>query len=277
MKFILLFIYEYFLQIDVIGFYSNCLGYCKKMKFRSVLFLLIAVSSCVHAQNIYTYKDSHGKLLFTDKKQQGKSGKIIDVTYFPDSNIHSYDNWGSSNTTWVKKYSKNHSKFDAFINAAGAKHGVDPQLIKAVMHTESAFNSRATSPVGAQGLMQLMPATAKRFNVTNSFDPEQNINGGAQYLGWLLKRFKGDKMLALAAYNAGEGNVDKYKGIPPFKETQQYVKKVTASYNSKQTAGSSNITNGSRAAKPQLISTKAIQEIKIIRKDNSFGDSFSNL
>lgn len=247
------------------------------MNFSALVLSLLVLSSSVQAQNIYTYKDSQGKLLFTDKKQSGKTAKIIDVTYFPDSNIHSYDNWGSSNTTWVKKYSKDHSKFDTFINAAGAKHGVDPQLIKAVMHTESAFNSKAVSPVGAQGLMQLMPATAKRFNVTNSFDPEQNINGGAKYLSWLLKRFKGDKILALAAYNAGEGNVDKYKGIPPFKETQQYVKKVTASYNSKYSTQRSGITSGAKTVKPQLISTQPNQELKIIRKDNSFGDTFSNL
>lgn len=121
--------------------------------------------------------------------------------------------------------------YDAIIENAASKYGIPKGLIKAVMHTESSFNQYARSPVGAQGLMQLMPATARRFNVENSYDPEQNIDAGAKYLSWLIKRFNGDVRLALAGYNAGEGNVDKYKGIPPFKETQNYVKKVLERYN----------------------------------------------
>lgn len=124
------------------------------------------------------------------------------------------------------------SSYDSMIALAAARHGIARGLVKAVMHTESSFNRFARSPVGAQGLMQLMPATARRFNVSDSYDPEQNINAGAQYLSWLLKRFKGNEQLALAGYNAGEGNVDKYRGIPPFKETQNYVRSVMSRYHS---------------------------------------------
>jgi Rod binding domain-containing protein len=128
-----------------------------------------------------------------------------------------------SNTTIDRPYS-------GIINQAAAKHQLDPNLIHAVMQKESAGKSFAVSRVGAKGLMQLMDGTAKDMGVKNSFDPIQNINGGAKYLKKMLKRHDGDVSLALAAYNAGPGNVKKYGGIPPFKETQNYVKDVTELY-----------------------------------------------
>ncbi|QSX78320.1 lytic transglycosylase domain-containing protein [Agrilutibacter solisilvae] len=112
------------------------------------------------------------------------------------------------------------------ISAAATQFGVEEAIVRAIIHAESAYNPQARSRVGAQGLMQLMPATARRFGVTNAYDPAQNIRGGVQYLGWLLKRFKGDLSLAAAGYNAGEGAVDKYKGVPPYSETQRYVQRV---------------------------------------------------
>lgn len=112
------------------------------------------------------------------------------------------------------------------ITAAAAQYGVDEAIVRAIIHAESAFNPNALSRVGAQGLMQLMPGTAKRFGVNNAFDPSQNIRGGVKYLGWLLKRFNGDLTLAAAGYNAGEGAVDKYKGVPPYSETRRYVERV---------------------------------------------------
>jgi soluble lytic murein transglycosylase-like protein len=112
------------------------------------------------------------------------------------------------------------------IAAASAQFGVEEAIVRAIIHAESAYNVNAMSRVGAQGLMQLMPATARRFGVTNAFDPAQNIRGGVQYLGWLLKRFNGDLKLAAAGYNAGEGAVAKYKGVPPYAETQRYVQRV---------------------------------------------------
>jgi soluble lytic murein transglycosylase-like protein len=112
------------------------------------------------------------------------------------------------------------------IAAAARQHGVDESIVRAIIHAESAYNPNALSRVGAQGLMQLMPATARRFGVSNAFDASQNIQGGVQYLAWLLKRFNNNLTLAAAGYNAGEGAVDKYKGVPPYSETQRYVVRV---------------------------------------------------
>lgn len=116
--------------------------------------------------------------------------------------------------------------YSDFIIAAAAQHQVDPLLIRAVILTESSGKRGARSPKGAMGLMQLMPATAARFGVSNAYDPAQNIAGGARYLRWLLDYFGGNVRLALAGYNAGEGAVNKYGGIPPYKETQSYVQRV---------------------------------------------------
>jgi soluble lytic murein transglycosylase-like protein len=125
--------------------------------------------------------------------------------------------------------SGNH-ELDLVIMHAGEREGVDPRLLHAVIWQESKYKNAAVSHVGAQGLMQLMPATAKRFNCEDASDAESNITAGTKYLRWLLKRFDGDVTLALAAYNAGEGNVDKYEGVPPFDETQNYVRIITGRY-----------------------------------------------
>lgn len=112
------------------------------------------------------------------------------------------------------------------VAAAAALHGVDAALIRAIMHAESAYNPNAVSRAGAQGLMQLIPATAARFGVSDPFAPAQNIDGGVSYLAWLTKRFDGDLTKVAAGYNAGEGAVDRYGGVPPYDETQRYVERV---------------------------------------------------
>lgn len=118
----------------------------------------------------------------------------------------------------------------AIMNEAGARHGVDPRLIAAVAARESRMNPNAVSPVGACGVMQLMPATARYLGVSNIFDPRENVMGGTRYLRTLLDTFHGDLDLTLAAYNAGPGAVRKYRGVPPYQETRAYVASIRASY-----------------------------------------------
>jgi soluble lytic murein transglycosylase-like protein len=133
-------------------------------------------------------------------------------------NVHSNVNWSST--------ALNLSAYRAEVAAAAAEFGVDPSLLRAVIHAESAFNPNAISNKGAEGLMQLIPETASDMGVNNPFDVSQNIRGGAQYLAGLLKEFKGDERMATAAYNAGPQNVLKYNGVPPFDETRVYVDRV---------------------------------------------------
>lgn len=122
------------------------------------------------------------------------------------------------------------TQFNDIISETAFKYGIDEQLIHSIIKNESNYNSHARSSAGAEGLMQLMPQTARGLGVTDSYSPKQNIEGGTKYLSQMLKRYDGDLKLALAAYNAGPGNVDKYKGVPPFKETQNYVNKVMNGY-----------------------------------------------
>ena len=194
------------------------------------------------AGNMYVYKDNNGQVLLTNVNPSGnfdKFTKKVKVTYYPSNTpFPSSDNSGSTINA-PSSYrgfsspstSPNRNAYDHLIRASAARHGVDAALMKAMMHAESAFNPNARSPVGAQGLMQLMPATARRFGVYNAWDPAQNIEGAAKYIAWLTRRFNGNVEHVVAGYNAGEGNVDKYGGIPPFRETRNYVKKVLGRYN----------------------------------------------
>ncbi len=124
----------------------------------------------------------------------------------------------------------------AIVEEASKTHSIDPDLINSVIHAESRFNPRAVSPKGAQGLMQLMPGTASQLGVTNAFDPHANVNAGTRYLNDLLIRYNDDVIKALAAYNAGPHRVDQYKGVPPYRETRNYVASIIRDFNQKKLA-----------------------------------------
>ncbi len=151
------------------------------------------------------------------------------------------------------------STIDNYIVTSSRRYGIDPLLIYAQMHQESAFKLRARSYKGASGLMQLMPATAVRFGVTDIYDPRQNIDAGVKYMRWLLDKFGGDVKLALAGYNAGEGAVMKYGNtIPPYRETQEYVRRITARY--------SQISNPNIAQTVRTVTTN--QATKLVEKES---------
>lgn len=176
-----------------------------------MLGLLVLISNSAWA-DIYRYVDKNGVWHFTNIKTDTRYRLYICTTRKAPS-------------AYIKDY-------DIIISQASEQFGVDPLLVKAVIKAESDFDHKAVSSKGAQGLMQLMPETANDLYVENPFDPEENIFGGTRYLGLLLKRFKNDKALALAAYNAGPENVGYYQGVPPFPETETFVKRVINYYQS---------------------------------------------
>lgn len=176
---------------------------------------------------MYKCTGSNGKVSFTDT---AVSSSCVPMDLGDEITVRvSNDTLVRISHRFIKGYKAN--KYERFINLYGVKYNVDPHLIRAVIRTESAFNPKAVSKKGAQGLMQLMPGTSKALKVRDPFDPRQNIEGGTRYLRSLLTRFSEDTQLALAAYNAGPTAVKREKGIPRYRETQNYVKKVLRYYN----------------------------------------------
>ena len=174
----------------------------------------------------YSYVDANGVRNYSNRRPKGVANVNVSRIEYPIFEMETCYACGVQPKVNFGSIRLNTSAYQAEIAAAARDFGVDEAIVRAIIHAESAFRPTALSRVGAQGLMQLMPATARRFGVSNAFDAGQNIRGGVQYLSWLLKRFNGNLTLAAAGYNAGEGAVDKYKGVPPYSETRRYVERV---------------------------------------------------
>lgn len=184
-----------------------------------LVFCLFLPETGSAGDKLYVTRGRRGTITFTSRKPpEGTAYSIFNPA------LARFSHTFSITAPWFHKPVS--TPFDEMISSTSEFHGLDRALVKAVVHIESFFNPKAKSPKGAMGLMQLMPGTADRFGVFRPFLAEENVKGGVSYLSFLKERYKGDVRLTLAAYNAGEGNVDKFKGIPPFRETQVYVGRV---------------------------------------------------
>ncbi len=187
--------------------------------------LIFCFSLQLFADNIYIYKNSSGNVYFTNTKPLNINKRYKKVKVIKILNVVK-----SGNSNYDRKYIYTKYKIDNLLKKAAQTYNLDYNLLKAVAVTESDLHHNVKSNKGAIGVMQLMPETARRFGVKNLNSLEENIQGGARYLKFLLKEFNGNAKLALAAYNAGENNIKKYNGIPPFPETKKYLRKVFALY-----------------------------------------------
>lgn len=197
------------------------LGNMKAIRLITLLIFCFIFANQAYAKPIYVYKTNNGIIKFSNSKPKNTKFEIF--SKYSGKKINTFSKIKSSSNY-------NNRSYDYLIRKAAIKYNLSKSLVKAVIHAESNFKRTARSNKGALGLMQLMPVNLKTYKVKNPYDAKENIFAGTAYLSKLHKTFSGDLELTLAAYNAGIGNVRKYKGLPPFKETKNYVKKVKRLY-----------------------------------------------
>ena len=190
------------------------------------LALLLVISKQAQADNTYVYKESDGTVWFSNVEPEAQDSSRYQLIEVKGRRTATKSCRGMNNSRLAER-ARNYKKE---ITQYASQYDIDSKLILAVIRNESCFDRSAVSSAGAQGLMQLMPATARWLGVTDSFSPDQNIRGGTKYLSDLVKRYDNNIKMALAAYNAGPGAVAKYGGVPPYAETQKYIEKVMKSY-----------------------------------------------
>lgn len=248
--------------------------------------LLASVSS---KANIYAYS-KNGLIVLSDKQDKRVLSQQVFATPEKTKSVPVNKTQPQNNSfnqsvmaAVPRSLSSRSSAYADLIEKTSNAFQVESKFVHAIIHTESSYNPNAVSPVGAQGLMQLMPATARRFGVTNPYNPEQNIQGGVSYLRWLLNRYNGNMVLAAAAYNAGEGRVDQYRGVPPYKETREYVRKVMQRYSGgampmmAQAVVVSNTTQPNTSIKPEPDGENDNNRPKMSSTIKISGNKFSNV
>lgn len=187
---------------------------------------LLILSKQVQAEKTYVYKESDGTVWFTNVKPAAQDSSRYKLIEVKGRQTATRSCRGMNDSKLAERARNYHQEITRY----SSEYSIDFRLIMAVIRNESCFDKSAVSSAGAQGLMQLMPATARSLGVTDSFNPGQNIRGGTKYLSGLVKRYDNNIKMALAAYNAGPGAVAKYDGVPPYPETQNYIEKVIKSY-----------------------------------------------
>ena len=231
----------------------------------------ISMRNCLHSCRVILLG---GLLLYSFLPTAAKADQIVVLVDEHGHKIYVNTGEATSRVDWMTRSFRSDpsgvsgripANIDQLVQQTASRFQVDPELIRAIIRVESGYDPKAVSSKGAMGLMQLIPATAQRFGVANPFDPKQNLEGGVNYLKYLLDLFGGDLSLSLAAYNAGEHSVQRSGGIPAIPETQNYVRKVTSIY---QTGDAPKVAKATSKEPPKLLITRYVDEYGVVHYTN---------